>query len=204
MQQIILECTVRAFLIAVCTGASLRILGVRTARVRHAVWTSVVIMMLGLPAWTAWGPKAVVRVAHTAAASTMNRSGAAPATFHAGTPAPPARSRPGTWRTGLAAVYLLGLGALLARLATGTVRAHMLVRRATPREGRLTSDSCAVPVTVGWLHPVVILLGCWRQWPREQLEAVLAHEDEHARRRDPLVQWLALLNRAVFWFHPVA
>src|SRR5262249_9229223 len=24
------------------------------------------------------------------------------------------------------------------------------------------------------------------------------------RRRDPLVQWIALLNRAVFWFHPLA
>ena len=33
---------------------------------------------------------------------------------------------------------------------------------------------------------------------------VLTHEREHARRRDPLTQWLALLNRAIFWFHPLA
>jgi hypothetical protein len=33
---------------------------------------------------------------------------------------------------------------------------------------------------------------------------VLAHEREHARRRDPLVRWLALFNRAVFWFHPAS
>ena len=32
----------------------------------------------------------------------------------------------------------------------------------------------------------------------------MIHEREHARRRDPLVQWLALLNRCVFWFHPLA
>jgi len=32
----------------------------------------------------------------------------------------------------------------------------------------------------------------------------LAHENEHARRRDPLVHWLALLSRCVFWFHPLA
>jgi beta-lactamase regulating signal transducer with metallopeptidase domain len=32
----------------------------------------------------------------------------------------------------------------------------------------------------------------------------LAHEGEHVRRRDPLFQWLALLNRAIFWFHPLA
>src|ERR1019366_3853601 len=41
-------------------------------------------------------------------------------------------------------------------------------------------------------------------WPAAQLDAVLTHEHEHARRRDPLFQWIALLNRAVFWFHPLA
>ena len=44
----------------------------------------------------------------------------------------------------------------------------------------------------------------WRQWSKSQLDAVLTHESEHARRRHPLVQWLALLNRAIFWFHPAA
>jgi TonB family protein len=104
----------------------------------------------------------------------------------------------------LAAAYLLGFCFLLARLAIGTVRAHRLVRRAANREGRLTSDACAAPVTVGWLNPTVILPEHWPRWPQAQLNAVLTHEDEHARRRDPLVQWLALLNRAVFWFHPLA
>ena len=98
----------------------------------------------------------------------------------------------------------MGVAALLARLAVGTVRAHLLVRTAANRDGMLTSCMCAAPVTVGWLRPSVILLECWREWPREQLEAVLMHEREHARRRDPLVQWLALLNRAIFWFHPLA
>jgi hypothetical protein len=44
----------------------------------------------------------------------------------------------------------------------------------------------------------------WTQWSPAQLDAVLLHEREHARRRDPLIQWFALLNRAVFWFHPLA
>ena len=59
-------------------------------------------------------------------------------------------------------------------------------------------------MTVGFFHPTVIVPEHWRQWPQAQLDAVLTHEREHARRRDPLVQWLALLNRALFWFHPVA
>jgi protein involved in polysaccharide export with SLBB domain len=101
-------------------------------------------------------------------------------------------------------LYLLGLGVLLARLTIGTVRAHTLARRAVNRAGRLTSASCAAPVTVGWLRPVVILPEQWLQWSPAQLEAVWTHELEHARRRDPLVPWLALFNRAAFWFHPVA
>jgi TonB family protein len=51
---------------------------------------------------------------------------------------------------------------------------------------------------------VVVLPESWSQWPAAQLDAVLTHEHEHARRRDPLFQWLALLNRAVFWPHPLA
>lgn len=90
-------------------------------------------------------------------------------------------------------VYLLGLCILLLRLAIGTIRAS-----------RLTSASCVVPVTVGLLHPRIILPERSHEWPQAQLDAVLAHEGEHIRRRDPLFQWIALLNRAIFWFHPLA
>jgi TonB family protein len=207
MQNLLLECAVRAALLAICTAAVLHILRVKAARVRHAVWASVVVLMLALPVWTAWGPRAVIRVLNPATTPAMNRptistepfSGQAMSeTLHV------EQSSVLTWRNSLAAAYLLGFFALLARLVIGTVRAHMLVRRAANREGRLTSDSCAAPVTVGWLKPSVILPDGWRRWPQSRLNAVLTHEDEHARRRDPLVQWLALLNRAVFWFHPLA
>jgi hypothetical protein len=39
------------------------------------------------------------------------------------------------------------------------------------------------------------------EWSQQQLEVVLTHERAH-RRRDPLIQWLALFNRALFWFIP--
>jgi len=66
----------------------------------------------------------------------------------------------------------------------------------------VTKRGCAYAVE----HPTcpVELQHHWRQWSQAQLDAVLTHESEHARRRHPLVQWLALLNRALFWFHPVA
>ena len=90
-------------------------------------------------------------------------------------------------------VYLMGFCILLLRLAIGTIRAN-----------RLTSASCVGPITVGLFRPRIILPASSREWPQAQLDAVMTHEGEHIRRRDPLFQWIALLNRAIFWFHPLA
>jgi beta-lactamase regulating signal transducer with metallopeptidase domain len=213
MQRLFLEFVVRAALIAVGTAAVLKFLRVKTAGARHAAWASVVVLMLMLPVWTAWGPKAPLRVLPAIGAPGASRV-IAPATapsqdplaqkldLESSRPAP--RSPALNWWTCMAGLYLFGVAMLLSRLAIGTLRAHLLIRRAANRDGRLTSSSCAAPVTMGWLRPTVILPECWPEWPPKQLGAVLAHEREHARRRDPLVQWLALLNRALFWFHPLA
>jgi len=200
MQNLILECAIRALLIAICAGAVLYALRVKAARVRHAVWASVVIWMLALPVWTAWGPRAVVRVLSPVASPAANRTTISTDTFSPQAASPTVRISAWTWQNCLAGIYLLGFLTLLTRLAIGTVRAHMLIRR--DRAGR--GPAPLAPVTVGWLKPIVILPANWRQWPQAQLHAVLAHEEEHARWRDPLVQWLALLNRAIFWFHPLA
>ena len=93
--------------------------------------------------------------------------------------------------------YGLGVGLLLGRLAVGTVRAWRLIRRATSHGAYLSSDACAAPIAVGWVRPVVILPDRWDTWSASELDMVLSHEREHVRRRDPLVQWLALLNRAL-------
>src|SRR5579872_5719809 len=109
-----------------------------------------------------------------------------------------------TWQSLLWIVYGFGAFGLLARLAIGMARTHRLRSRANVRDGKGISSECTCPITVGWLHPVVILPGNWREWPPQQLDAVLTHEREHVRRRDPLIQWLALVNRALFWFHPLS
>src|ERR1700689_4176433 len=117
MEKLILECMVRGGLIAVCTGVGVYMLGVKAARVRHAVWAGVVVLMLALPVWTAWGPRAVVRVLKPATAPTISRSTistgavsaqALPQEFPMEMPTPPVRSLAWTWRSCLAGVYLLG------------------------------------------------------------------------------------------------
>jgi bla regulator protein blaR1 len=66
------------------------------------------------------------------------------------------------------------------------------------------SDAVAVPVTLGILRPAILLPASWRDWERDELAAVLAHEASHVGRRDSLIQLLALLHRAVFWFSPLS
>jgi hypothetical protein len=201
-------------LIAAGTGLGLRALRVRGAAARHAAWAGVVLAMLLLPGWTAWGPKAEVRVLPAVAEQTaMDRVAPEPPVEAPPTPPETTQLRSSStftgtrfrdWTTVFEAVYCLGLFAFLVRLSIGALRAHLLVRRAIRLNGVLTSAHFAAPVTVGWFRPAMILPENWLNWPPGELDAVLAHEREHARRRDPLVQGLALLNRAVFWFHPLA
>jgi TonB family protein len=205
MQNLILEVVLRSALVAGGTWLALWLFRVRAARVRHAVWASVVVLMLALPGWTVWGPKAVLRVLKpTPVVAATQVSGVTQTWKDEAATVPAAQSTPWTLANSLLTLYLAGMSLLLLRLLIGTARARLLVRRAASVDGLLTSGSCVSPVTVGWLRPSVILPPSWKSWTESQLSAVLAHEDEHVRRRDPLVQWLALLNRAVFWFHPLS
>jgi len=220
MEQALVESAIRGVLIAAGVAVVLRMAHIKAPAVLHAAWTGVVVAMLLLPLWTLWGPKAsipLLPVATTAstlaphpavvASSPPSRDQRlAPQTTTAAAAltevAPTSRSI-GNWRRIVVAIYGAVVLLLLGRLAIGTVSAHRLRRRALVRSGRLTSVACESPVTVGWLRPVVILPARWESWSPSHLDAVLAHEHAHVRRRDPFVQWLALLNRALFWFVPV-
>jgi hypothetical protein len=212
MGRLLVECAVRAALIAAATAGVLRATRIRTPVVLHAAWTGVLLSMLLLPLWTVWGPRASMRVLLPMPAPWEIVAAPSAGVLHVlqGNPRPagivesvPQAEGP-DWQRVLRGLYLVVASALLARLAIGTVRTHRLVRVAVRRDGGLTSAWSAAPITVGWFRPVVILPESSHHWPPAKLDAVLAHEYEHARRRDPLVQWLALFNRAVFWFHPLA
>ena len=196
METLLIESAIRATLIAAVIALVLFAMRIKTASVLHAVWASVVVLMLLLPAWVAWGPKASLRVLPPEQTPTVTLlPPPLPAGLVSTAPVSPISTptHPAHKGGGYMAIYLLGVGVFLLRLAIGTIRAS-----------RLTSASCVVPVTVGLLHPRIILPERSREWPQAQLDAVLAHEGEHIRRRDPLFQWIALLNRAIFWFHPLA
>ena len=211
MERLVVEYAVRITLIAAVIATVLWILRIKAASARHAVWAGVVLVMLLLPAFLSWGPKvSLPLLPRRTRAITVGtplvlspRSHTPPVQVQ--TPKPvPRRAFVWSWPAFFAGVYLLGLALLLIRLAIGTTRVRSFLRGAVMRDGRLTHASCATPVTVGWVRPAVVLPAGWAEWPQARLDAILAHECEHARRRDPLFQWIALLNRALFWFHPLA
>src|SRR5262245_28563327 len=226
MESQILDWSLRAALMAAGTAAVIGILRVRTASAKHIAWTGVLVAMLLLPILTTWGPKAPVRmppaVRERLAPVLMipDRTMAQPASQYVqGNVVPnssPARlSREAEsprlgknpvcdWRWIALICYSIGFVLMAIHLAAGILQVRTMVRRASFVNGTLVSAQCAVPVTVGWLRPVVILPEEWQSWPETKLDAVLTHEREHVRRRDPLVQLLALLNRSIFWFHPLS
>jgi len=60
------------------------------------------------------------------------------------------------------------------------------------------------PGAVGILNPVILLPdGIADRLTREQLEAVIAHELCHIRRRDNLTAAIHMVVETVFWFHPL-
>jgi bla regulator protein blaR1 len=125
----------------------------------------------------------------------------------------------------LVAVWAIGATALLAMWIVRWRRVSTVAREAAPltagpivdalraieRRARLTrpiaiaaSESSLEPGVFGIITPTLV-------WPSrlgdhlspEQIEAILAHEVTHIRRRDNLAAILHLLAHAAFWFHPL-
>ncbi len=61
-----------------------------------------------------------------------------------------------------------------------------------------------VPLTFGFMRPVVVLPRQAHNWSERLKRTVLLHELAHVRRRDVAYQWLGRLACAVYWFHPLS
>ncbi len=111
----------------------------------------------------------------------------------------------GVWAVGFAAVA--GSWAVRAIKLRALLRAAAPYAAALPRvAGRLearTTPALVEPALVGIARPVLLLpQGITEHLTAPQLDAVLAHELSHWRRRDNLTAAVHMLVEAVFWFHP--
>jgi beta-lactamase regulating signal transducer with metallopeptidase domain len=66
----------------------------------------------------------------------------------------------------------------------------------------LSSPAATVPMTWGWVHPVVVLPAVWSQWSDSQRRMALIHELAHARANDWAFHVIARAVCALLWFHP--
>lgn len=129
-----------------------------------------------------------------------------------------------SWQAVALGVWLAGALAVLAPLAVSLLRVRWQHRHARPvadaawievldgvradlgvrRAVELVAGSAEVmPMTWGWLRPVVLLPAGSGSWPASRRRAVLLHELAHVARGDYLTQLVSELARALHWWNPL-
>src|SRR5882672_162680 len=128
------------------------------------------------------------------------------------------------WTALVFPVSLSGVGAVLILLAVGIARIMWLDRVTRPVEDEawltlvdelslelglrrhvrlLQSQGPAMPMTWGIRRPAILLPAEANDWTPERRRDVLLHELAHVKRHDFLIQLIARIACAVYWFHPL-
>ena len=226
------EMTIKSSLMVLAALAAVACLRSRSAALRHwilsaAILAATVSPILGLvtPSWHvpldaiprprlvgAMAPLAVSRVPAQPGrdADPRHDAASAPATTRA------ARIVSATWLAGVGASILMllaGLGRLGGIASTArpvadgrwAAAAQEIAREYALRRPVviLQSDHPALLVTWGFVRPKVILPRSAQDWTDARIRVVLAHELGHIKRGDWLIQMLADVARAGYWFNPL-
>ena len=99
-------------------------------------------------------------------------------------------------------VWLIGAGAILAIALIHFIKLKRSLREAVPlRENIWICDAVTSPFILGIGKPRIYLSSSMDE---AQMESVIAHENAHIRRFDPLWKLLGYLLLAVYWFNPLS
>jgi len=183
------------------------------AKVRYWLWFSASIkfvipfaLLMSLGSHVEWAPVART-IATPVVSSTMVQftqpfpEAVAFAPSTAGTADWLAMTILGVWVCGFAAIALIRV--------RGWLRVRAAIRASSPLEIPIrvdvrSSPGLLEPGVVGFLRPILLLPeGIAECLTPRQLEAVLAHELCHVRRRDNLTAAIHMIVEAIFWFHPL-
>jgi beta-lactamase regulating signal transducer with metallopeptidase domain len=183
------------------------------AKVRYWLWFIASVKFLvpfalamSLGSHLAWAPAA--RAMATPAVSLTVVQIAQP--FPEASPLAPTAPRHGDWvPMAMLGVWACGFAGIAAmrlrgwRRIRGAVRSSVAIDIPATVEVR-SAPGLLEPGVVGWLRPVLLLpAGIAERLTAAQLEAVLAHELCHVRRRDNLFASIHMVVEAMFWFHPL-
>jgi beta-lactamase regulating signal transducer with metallopeptidase domain len=182
-----------AFVVAIAAGL-IALVPQRHAATRYTVWFAALLALVLLPlsGMMSFGD------------SSMIPSGVIRTTTVASHLALQAANATGLW---IAALWFLGSGVCIARLALSYVRIAAIMRSAVPApdlgDGVFTSASIAVPVAAGFIHPMVIVPEeMATSLDRADLAGIVAHERAHLRRSDVLGNLFGRVVEALLFFNP--
>ncbi|HEY0151543.1 MAG TPA: M56 family metallopeptidase, partial [Longimicrobium sp.] len=184
-----------------------------------------------LPASLAGAPAQVAQVDDAAPAVTQSVEKVAPSPQPVSEPVREALPAASAWwpadvdrTTVIVGVWLLVASVLVLRVLAGTAMVWWLARsgeRMVDGEWTAAADRISrtfdapsarlirtrwseMPMTWGFIRPVVLLPADCVEWPAERRDVVLRHELAHVARRDVATLALAQLACAVHWFNPLA
>jgi uncharacterized protein (TIGR03435 family) len=198
----------------------LRLAHHQPASVRHVIAAAALAAAALLPLTIAWLPEVPVVLQSRAvdAATVMPSEGTAAAPPAARTHAP-AHGRVSlstvtaiSWAVGAVVCLLPSLAALLQAYRIGRVgRAWRMEESVVPTvwgNTRLTipvllHGGLASPLACGVFRPFIALPLSAATWSPADIQRALAHELAHVRRHDVVIQGLARVVCAAYWFHPL-
>ena len=218
MIELLLESSLRTWILAALVGGIIVALRIRDAAVRHACWKLVLAAMLLMPllVWLLPPLELPLREARevwraqTLSPEIVSSLPVIPdAPTLVVTPDPPIPQLPLGW------IYFAIALALGVRVFTGYVLGTRLVRSGTsidedglpvrkPGVRYLRSSQISVPMTFGWVRPVVLVPSGFESWDRGKLQAVLNHEHAHISRWDFATTLIASLVKSAYWLNPFA
>jgi len=189
--------------------ATLLVLALRhnSAAIRHGIWVAASVkFLLPFSALTALAAWLMPVTPELAAPSLLALQPAArPFAASAVTVEIPLLGLAALWATGtlaICAVWLVqGLRLAAARRRANTLALDLPVPVPIPvKESPLPVE----PGLVGILRPMILLpRGIAQALSAAEIDAILAHELAHWRRRDNLLAAIHMLVTALFWFHPM-
>jgi GWxTD domain-containing protein len=205
MLSLVVESALRSLGLALAVWITLRIFRVRDLHIHFLAWTGVLLSCLSMPVLmpalaslirrtptvvAEWIPPAPALIGPFASASSTNGG------------------QPIDWLRLVLIAYVAVAAVFLIRLIGGLYQSRRLRDSAMPLHEAWTcnndvrvSDKIRLPATVG---STILIPANWIEWTAFERTSVLLHETSHVRRRDFYIHMLAGLNRAIFWFSPLA
>jgi hypothetical protein len=211
MLAILAESALRSLLLGSVVWIGLNLLRVRNPHVHMTSWVMVLVASLLMPLLMHWTTVSITLDALPVPTPEKLWPAGSPFPEPLGSSLPselgmPLAARDGSyqainWLTVATAIYAFVAGILLLRLAVGIYLTWHLARTARPNSDVRVSNVIGGPVTFG---STILLPPQCIDWDLPKRQAVLAHEGAHVANRDFYILLLASLNRAVFWFSPLA